>query len=242
MGRWRQTDGEPSVAEGVGYGMIQARLISVQVGAVQTHGAYDAANPLDKRWTTGFFKAPTRGPVVVRWLGLAGDEQADPRFHGGRDKAVLAYSADHFPEWKKDPDLGALSGGGFGENLTVAGQTEADVCVGDAWRIGDVLLEVTQPRQPCWKLGRRWRRPDLPKQVIAQGWTGWYFRVLEEGTVEAGLTLTLERRVHPAWTIAEANCVMYDKRATAARLRELTSLPELSQAWKDELGERAAGR
>jgi MOSC domain-containing protein YiiM len=115
------------------------------------------------------------------------------------------------------------------------------VCIGDTYRVGEVLLEVTQPRQPCFKLGRRWRRPDLPKQVIANGRTGWYFRVLEEGRLQAGQEVALERRRHPRWTIAEANRVMYEKRGSEQRLRELIAVPELSEAWKDELGQRVAG-
>jgi MOSC domain-containing protein YiiM len=213
-------------------------LVSIQVALAETFGEYDAVDPLDRRWTTAFFKKPVDGPVMAGWLGLTGDSQADVRHHGGRDKAVLAYSADHYADWRKDPALAAVAGGGFGENLTVTGISEPTVCIGDAWRVGDVLFEVTQPRQPCWKLGRRWRKPELVKQVVANGRTGWYLRVLEEGMIEAGMSMTLERRPHPEWTIAAAHEVMYDRRIPADRIRELIALPELSDAWKNELGER----
>jgi MOSC domain-containing protein YiiM len=213
-------------------------LVSIQVAPTETYGEYDATDPMDQRWTTAFFKKPVEGPVVATWLGLGGDSQADVQHHGGRDKAVLAYSADHFPNWRKDPQLAELNGGGFGENLTVSGLTETDVCIGDAWRVGDVLLEVSQPRQPCWKLARRWRKAELVKEVVKNGQTGWYLRVLEEGPIEAGLSLSLERRPHPEWTIAAANAVMYAKRGPEERIRALIALPELSEAWKDELGER----
>jgi MOSC domain-containing protein YiiM len=216
-------------------------IVSIQVALAETFGEYDATHPLDRRWTTAFFKKPVEGPVVAGWLGLAGDAQADLRHHGGRDKAILAYSADHYADWRRDPDLADISGGGFGENLTVSGISEGTVCIGDAWRIGDVLVEVTQPRQPCFKLGRRWRRPELVKQVVANGRTGWYLRVLEEGTIEAGMSMALERRPHPEWTIAAAHAVMYDRQIPADRIRELIALPELSEAWKDELGERVMG-
>lgn len=216
-------------------------LISIQVAQVETYGEYDAENPLDRRWTTAFFKKPVDGPVEARWLGLSGDAQADLRFHGGRDKAILAYSEDHFADWRQDPELAAVSGGAFGENLTIRGLDEASVCIGDTWRVGDVLLEVSQPRQPCWKLGRRWRKPELVKLVVKNGRTGWYFRVIEEGTLEAGLAVRLETRPHPEWTIAAANQVMYDRRLPAERIRALIDLPELSDAWKTELGERVMG-
>ncbi len=213
-------------------------LLSIQVALTETYGEYDATNPLDRRWTTAFFKKPVGGPVLATWLGLAGDSQADVRHHGGRDKAILAYSAEHYSDWRTVPDLDEIAGGGFGENLTINGLTEATVCIGDAWRAGDVLLEVSQPRQPCWKLGRRWRKPELVKQVVANGRTGWYVRVLEEGPLEAGMAMTLERRPHPEWTIAAANGVMYDKRLPEESIRALIALPELSDAWKEELGER----
>ena len=216
-------------------------LVSIQVALAETYGEFDAVHPLDRRWTTAFFKKPVDGPVVAGWLGLAGDSQADVRHHGGRDKAVLAYAGDHYADWRQVPGLEEITGGGFGENLTVSGVSEATVCIGDAWRVGDVLLEVTQPRQPCFKLGRRWRTPELVKQVLGNGRTGWYLRVLEEGPIEAGMTMTLERRPHPEWTIAAAHNVMYDRRLPAERIRALISLPELSQAWKDELGERVTG-
>jgi MOSC domain-containing protein YiiM len=218
--------------------MQDMRLLSVQVGPIETYGEFDSHDPLDRRWTSAIFKKPQIGSVNAGWLGLEGDSQADPRFHGGRDKAVLAYAVDHFSHWRQQPGLEEMNFGGFGENLSITGQSEENVCIGDAWRVGEVLLEITQPRQPCWKLGLRWRQPELPKRVIARGWTGWYYRVLDEGRLEAGQSLSLERRVHPEWTIVEANRVMYTKRGDAGRTRALIALPELSQAWKDELGER----
>ena len=174
----------------------------------------------------------------VNWLGLVGDSQADLRFHGGRNKAVLVYSGDHYPDWRSELGIAEMGPGGFGENLTVAGADERSVCIGDHWRIANVLFEVSQPRQPCWKLGRRWRRPDLPKRTVVSGRTGWYCRVLEEGELDAGLAMTLERRPHPEWTIVAANRVMYTKQADSEVIRALIGLPELSSEWKDELGER----
>ncbi len=217
------------------------QLISIQVALAETYGEYDSRDPQQRRWTTAIFKKPVAGPVQAGWLGLAGDSQADARHHGGRDKAILAYSADHFPAWRQHPLLTGMTGGGFGENLTISGLTEEGVCIGDGWRIGDVLVEVTQPRQPCWKLARRWQAPDLVKQVVANGYTGWYLRVLEEGVLQAGQEVTLEHRRHPEWTIAAANAVMYDKRMPQESIRSLIALPELSEAWKDELSERVMG-
>ena len=114
-------------------------------------------------------------------MGIAGDQQADRENHGGLDKAVLAYSADHYAFWRVHLNLPDMPHGGFGENLTIAGLDESSVCIGDRWQAGNVVFEVSQPRQPCWKMGRRWNIADLPKQVIQNGKSGWYLRVLVEG-------------------------------------------------------------
>ena len=131
------------------------------------------------------------GPVAFTALGAAGDEQADRVNHGGPDKAILAYSAEHYREWRTELDRPELPFGAFGENVTIAGLTEADMCIGDRWWAGDVLFEVSQPRQPCWKLARRWRVKSLPAKVIQTGRTGWYLRVLADGELRAGAELEL---------------------------------------------------
>lgn len=215
-------------------------LESVQIGPPQARGWDGAPDPMDRPWTSGIFKTPVSGPVAVEGLGLAGDAQADLVNHGGADKAVCAYPADHFDHWRAvlaRPDLGP---GAFGENFTMRGLTERDVCIGDTWRIGDLLVQVSQPRQPCWKLARRWRTADFADQVIAAGRTGWYFRVLRPATVSAGLSCGLIERPYPEWTVSAANAVRYDN-AGAARARgaELAEVPLLSASWRRALRSRA---
>jgi MOSC domain-containing protein YiiM len=214
-------------------------LLSIQVGLPLTRGAAEAADPLDRPWTTGFYKGPVTGPVALGRLGLAGDGQADRENHGGPDKAVCVYSADHYPDWRRGLALD-LPWGAFGENFTIAGLDEPQVCVGDVWRIGATRVQVSQPRQPCWKLARRWRIKDLPAQVIENGRTGWYFRVLEEGLVEAGLPLSLEERPRPEWTIARANQAMHHEKRDRELAAALAAVPELSASWKTSLRGRAA--
>ena len=179
---------------------MKSTILSIQIGKPRQQVATD---PHDKPWTTGFFKQPVGGPVWVGRLNIEGDGQADLENHGGPDKAVLAYSADHFADWiaelgQQVPDAKSDSlCGSFGENLSIAGLTETDVCIGDIWQAGDVRFQISQPRQPCWKLGRRWRRADLPKRVVQSGRTGWYLRVLDEGTLSPGDELTLLERPQP---------------------------------------------
>ncbi|SFI15581.1 MOSC domain-containing protein [Planctomicrobium piriforme] len=217
------------------------RLESIQVGLPETYGD-DGGSVRDKPWRTGFFKMPVAGPVAVSFLNLQGDGQADLRVHGGRDKAVLAYSAEHYPLWREELRRSEIGGGAFGENLTISGVTEQEICIGDIWRIGEVELQASQPRQPCWKLARRWGIPELPKLVVLNGRSGWYFRVLKEGLIESGLDCVLVSRPHPEWTISECNRALYLKSFPAAAGQRLTEVPELSDAWREDLAGRLGGR
>lgn len=218
---------------------LSAVLESVQTGAIQSLGREGATDAHDMPWTTGFFKAPVSGPVYVSMTNLDGDAQADLINHGGVDKAVLAYSADHYPEWRKELLLPEMPFGAFGENLTISGLTEELVCIGDVFRIGPVKLQVSQPRQPCWKLARRWRMHELTALVVRNGRTGWYFRVVEEGEVEAGMPVTLIARPNPEWTVARANFILHHMKMDLAATLELAYVPELAESWVEELHERA---
>jgi MOSC domain-containing protein YiiM len=211
------------------------RIVSIQVGAVETRGTPGAAEVMGQPWTTAIFKYPVQGPV---WLGeskLQGDGQADRRYHGGLDKAVLAYSADHYPIWREELPLPEMPYGGFGENLTIEALDETSVCIGDSYRIGDVVVQVSQPRQPCWKLGRRWKLKDLPARVKKRGWAGWYFRVREEGYLEAGMKVELIERLHPEWTVLRAFQAMENRKKDPASAELLASIPLLSVDFKEEL-------
>ncbi len=218
-------------------------LVSVQVGMPRQLGREDSEDPLDKPWTSAIFKHPVNAPVHVGSFGLVGDGQADRENHGGADKAVLSYSADHYPDWL--PILGPESAtyGAFGENLTISGLMEADVCIGDIWRFGDedgLQLQVSQPRQPCWKLARKWRVHDLVAQVQNSGRTGWYWRVILRGSAEAGQTLTLRHRFRPEWTVTAANQVMHHLKHDRDAALELSAVPELAENWQRHLAGRAA--
>lgn len=217
-------------------------IVSIQIGRSATYTYDRPADGKASTWQTAFFKLPVAGHARVGRLGILGDQQADLKFHGGVDKAVLAYSADHYEHWRQHLNLPEMTGGGFGENLTIAGLDESTVCIGDHWQAGAVLFEVSQPRQPCWKMGRRWQIPDLPKQVIANGRSGWYLRVLQEGELAANANIALTHRPHPSWTITRASQILYHEPDNIDGMQQLASLPELSLAWKEELRERMAGK
>ncbi|HEY9898921.1 MAG TPA: MOSC domain-containing protein [Pantanalinema sp.] len=215
------------------------RILSLQVGMPRSVGTEGAAEPMDRQWTTGFFKEPVRGPVFLGTEGLDGDGVADRRVHGGPEKAVLAYSGLHYSVWESELDLGRLPFGAFGENFTLDAQTEAEVCIGDVYAAGEALLEVSQPRQPCWKLSRRWRIPDLSVRVQANGRTGWYFRVLREGLVRVGDVLIRIERPYPHWTVAEANAIMHHRREDLEAAAALAACPALATSWRKTLEARA---
>lgn len=196
---------------------------------------------MDRSWTSAIAKRAVTGP---RWVGrtnIEGDRQADLQHHGGPDKAVLAYSAGHYGVWRDELPGTGFPVGSFGENLTIDGLTEETVAIGDVWIAGGTRLQVSQPRQPCWKLARRLRVRDMVVRVRESLRSGWYPRVLDEGKIRAGDTLTLERRRHPHWTVAEASRVMYGVRDDPAAALEPADIPQLSASWKRTLRLRASG-
>ncbi|CAN0370970.1 unnamed protein product, partial [Ectocarpus sp. 4 AP-2014] len=188
-----------------------SKLLSIQIGQPQRYEPVEG-EASSKGWTTAFFKTPVAGPIAVGPTGLEGDQVAETRVHGGKDKAVCVYSADRFGHWRADLGLSEAEFGpaAFGENFTVTGLDESTACLGDRWRIGTATFEVSQPRQPCWKLARRWKTKDLTLRVQQTGYTGWYLRVVETGTVTAGDTIAVVENPLPEWTITRANEVMYN--------------------------------
>lgn len=217
-----------------------AHLYSIQVGMPKSYGFENAVDTHDKPWTTGFFKTPIQGPVRADKMHLAGDGQADLINHGGTDKAVLAYSAGHYPKWREELRIPDMPYGAFGENLTIDGLSEESVCIGDIFHMGSATFEVSQPRQPCWKLARRWRMHELLGLVVRNGRSGWYLRVLEQGLIEAGMPVVLIERPNPAWPVARANKILHHFRTDLPLTLELAAVPGLANSWVEELRERAA--
>ncbi|HVD00161.1 MAG TPA: MOSC domain-containing protein [Candidatus Dormibacteraeota bacterium] len=204
---------------------MKGRLVSVQVGQPLFLGPdVGLEEPLNHRWHSAFFKEPVAGPVRLGRTNLDGDRQADPRVHGGPDMAVLAYSAEHYPLWREELGIAQIGPGGFAENFTISGQDELTVSIGDVYRVGGALVQVSQPRGPCYKISYRWKRPDLLGRCESNGRHGWYLRVLEEGPVEAGDAVDLLERPNPGWTVrraADAYRARRKDRVTAAELARI---------------------
>jgi len=190
-------------------------------------------------WSTGFHKESCAGPIWLGHVNLAGDGQADLENHGGPEKAVNVYPMEHFPYWESIYENHTFHAGSFGENFTIEGLLEADVCIGDIFEIGQALVQISQPRQPCWKLARYWGLKDLALKVQETGRTGWYFRVLKEGFIKAGDHIILTERHAPQWTVAIANRIMHHETQDRLAAQALADCIDLSARWRDKLKRRA---
>jgi len=214
--------------------MTHPTIASIQVG--QPREMTDACWP-DLRtgsWVSAIIKEPGSGPVWLATTHLEGDRQGNPQVHGGPDKAALAYGVGHYPLWRAE--LGReLPHGAFGENLTIDGLDEESVCIGDTFEAGEAIVQVSQPRQPCWKIARRWGIKELTALVADNGRTGWYLRVLREGHLEAGQPVRLAERPHPEWPVMRATRVIQNRRREMALANELAQLRELADSWKTQL-------
>ncbi|MFK7895815.1 MAG: MOSC domain-containing protein [Myxococcota bacterium] len=184
---------------------------------------------------SGIAKFPVDGPRRAHATGIEDDQQADLKNHGGRDKAVHHYPRDHYADWLAElphaPEI-LKHPGAFGENISTRGLTEADVCVGDIYSVGDALFEVSQARQPCWKLNARFEHKAMAMAVQTTRRTGWYYRVLREGEIAAGDTLRLQERPHADWPLTRLISIIYDKSKDASDLRAMAELEVLASSWR----------
>ena len=185
---------------------------------------------------TSIFKSPVYGIKAVRNFNIEGDRQADLTVHGGKNKAVYAYAWEHYSYWKHE--LGEeLTPGHFGENLTTEGLLEEEIRIGDQFRAGSAVLQVTQPRMPCAKLALRFGRPDMVKRFWRSGFSGVYFAIAVEGELEAGDTL--EKISSPARTVSIADVVrLYKGETDDKELFERAMAAPISGSWKEEIQER----
>jgi MOSC domain-containing protein YiiM len=190
--------------------------------------------------STGIFKSPVAGPVMLRQTNLDGDRQADLENHGGTNKAVYAYPSEHYEYWRGELPGVELTWANFGENLTIEGLLESEACIGDRYRIGGAVLRVSQPRIPCYKLGIRFGRDDMPKRFLASGRSGIYFSVVEEGSVESGDPIELIERDAHGITVADVNRAFVRSRENLDLLRHIVAAEILPPGLQRDLVERLA--
>ncbi len=183
------------------------------------------------KFTTGIHKQPVDSPLWLTKTNFLGDGQADLVHHGGPDKAVCVYPSEHFLVWERMYHR-PFTAGAFGENLTLSGLTEENVCIGDVFEVGTAIVQVSQPRQPCFKLAKRHGLKDLPLKVQETGYTGFYFRVLQEGFVKQGDVLTLVERSETPLSIQYVNQIKYWEKTNVAAIRDIITETALSDDWR----------
>lgn len=212
--------------------MSPVEVLHLLVGRAVPFGPNGESSGIDKRCVAR--------PLRLFVTGFEGDEQGDPRYHGGPDKAIHHYPGEHYAAWRCDlPDLAKerLRAGAFGENMGTVGLTEANVCVGDVFRLGNALVQVSQARQPCWKLNLRFGHPRMSALVQASARTGWYYRVLEPGEVTPGAELHLVSRPNADWPLARLLHHLYSDPLNPDALSAMAALTVLPASWR-ELAQR----
>jgi MOSC domain-containing protein YiiM len=211
---------------------MDMKLVAISVGT-----------PREVQWRgrsvrTSIFKEPVSGRVPVKRLNIEGDEQSDLSVHGGSDKAVYMYPAEHYASWRRELPDAQLPWGAFGENLTTEGLLEDEVWIGDRYRVGDVQLVVTQPRIPCYKLAIRFGRTDIVKRFLQSGRSGFYLAVEREGEVGAGDTIERLARDDRRLTVADVTALYATDSANQPLLESASGHPSLPAAWREYFRKR----
>lgn len=209
-------------------------LVSVNVGM-----------PADVTWHgktvhTGIYKRPVDGPVMVRRLNVDGDGQGDLGGHGGEQRAVMVYQRESYEYWGRHFGRTDLEAGNFGENFTIAGLADEEVCIGDRYAIGDAEFEVTQPRVTCFRVGMRLGEPDMPSLLVAHHRPGFYFRVIAEGQVRAGDDIFRTRRGPHELSVADVDALLYLPDRDVGMLHKAVDIPALSPGWQQSFAELLA--
>jgi MOSC domain-containing protein YiiM len=210
------------------------KIVSLNVGRPRL--VVSAGQPV----STGIYKSPVEGPVMLRALNLDGDRQADLSVHGGPDKAAYAYPSEHYDYWRGELPGAELTWGVFGENFTTEGLDESSVHVGDRFRLGSAEVSVTQPRMPCYKLGIRFGRADILKRFLASGRSGFYFSVQREGEVAAGDKIELIERDANHVAIADILRLYLRDKADVEALRRAVAVEALPESWREHFRQRLA--
>jgi len=211
------------------------QLVSVNVGRPRPVAYRDGMV------STGIYKEPVAGPVWVRRLNLEGDGQADLTVHGGEYKAVYAYPFEHYAFWSRALGRNDLGHGQFGENLTVEGLIEDAVYIGDVFRVGEALLQVSQPRSPCFKLGIRMGDDGFVPRFTAENRTGFYLRVLEEGRIAAGDAIERIEQANDSINVRDAFRLRHGSGGTRAEYEYAAQVDALAPSWRAALEKRLAG-
>ena len=210
------------------------QVISVSVGQTREI-EYEG-----RTFSTAIFKYAVEGRVAVDKEGIDGDQQADRKNHGGRDKAVFVYPHEYYAEWATLLHRDDLAPGSFGENLTVSGLTDDHVRIGDTLRIGDTVVQISQPRNPCYKLSARLNHASVLTPYLERGLVGFYVRVLEPGTVAAGDEIGMIERAAGSVSVRDLSRLYHYQRDNTAGIEQALQIPTLADAWREPFEKRLA--
>lgn len=217
-----------------------AFVVSLQTGKVKTYGDAQKLGFLEKEWQSGFFKEVRHTPVMAFFGGLEGDEVADKAHHGGLDKAIFANSYENYPHWASYLGVESLPFGALGENLTISNLHEKSVMLGDIHMVGEAILQVTQPRKPCWKISRRWNNKSFTSKIYTSGLSGWYYRVLKEGYIKKNDEIIVKPQVSGI-SILDANMAFCEPLKNRAVLEEILKL-DVASLYKKSIILRLEGK
>ncbi|MBE3606687.1 MOSC domain-containing protein [Campylobacter sp. RM13119] len=217
-----------------------AILKALLIGGVKDYGFELAKDTLNKPWKTAMFKVAQVGEVEASELGFVGDSVADRKHHGGVKKAIFANSYENYAEWEKFLEFKNLPFGAMGENLTISGLDENSVCVGDIHQIGTLVLRVTQPRKPCFKLSKRWLNEDMASEIFKTGRTGWYYEVLKAGSCKAGDEIRVVKAQN-SLSIMQINRLFYAPNENLELMERFLALEVLPSTWHDDIKRRMDG-
>lgn len=218
-----------------------AEVLSVQVGRAKVYGDADAQDFLEKEWCSASFKEVIHAPLLASFSGLAGDEVADKTHHGGVDKAIFANSYENYAHWASFLEVASLPYGALAENLTIHGLHESTVMLGEIHQIGTAILQVSQPRKPCWKISRRWNHKGFTHEIFTSGLTGWYYKVLQEGMIRPHDEVCVMKQETPQISILEANNAFREPENYRQMLETILDIPSLAPSYNESILKRLKG-
>lgn len=200
------------------------------------------ASPWEGRAPSAIAKTALPGAHEINELGFVADEQADLRHHGGPEKAIHHYAKDHYAKWMSEGEMpdGTVPAA-FGENIATLGITEELVCIGDTLRLGSAVVQISQGRQPCWKVNAHTANRKMAALFQKTGRTGWYYRVIEAGVVSVGDVITLLERPQPDWSVKRVTAARLTRRVSQEDAATLSVMPELADGWREAFRKIAGG-
>jgi len=221
---------------------VKPKVLSIQIGHVKSYGTKDTKNFDNKFWQTAAFKEPLSTPVYITKNGILGDEVADTKHHGGIDKAVFANSYENYSLWSKYLNQENLPFGALSENLTLTTLHETNVCLGDVHLMGKVILRVSQPRKPCWKISQRWLDRGFTKEIYDSKLSGWYYSVMHEGILQKGEDVEILQKGLYQISIFEANEAYKNPHENRATLEKILEIPNLAESYYESIEKRLLGK